>query len=234
MTKRLLPVLILAAASSPALADEVSSGTSATPAAGTAGTAGSDSTVATIEPNPPPAIEPALAPATTPAPVGVIDTAPTGEPVLPKGMREMGISGGLMMSGKFRQLSIAPQIGWFFSDNMSLSAVVSLTNVEANEKSATTYAVIAEPAYHVAIGGTGGTAFGFLGMGIGAAYIDTIGLGLAVVPRLGVKIRIGEQGFLVPSLQYSYITRDQMTENDIDTSSLTSAMMLNLGYTRMW
>jgi hypothetical protein len=163
--------------------------------------------------------------------VGVVDTAPTGPLVLPKGVREMGISGGLMMSGKFRQLSIAPQIGWFFSDNMSLSAVVSLTNVEANEQSATTYAVIAEPAYHVPIGGM---AFGFLGMGIGAAYIDTIGLGLAVVPRLGVKIRISEKGFLVPSLQYSYITRDQMTENDLDTSSLTSAMMLNLGYNRMW
>ena len=232
MTKRLLPVLILAAAAGPALADELATGSTAeTPASGTAAPAGSDNTVAIIEPNGPPAVEPAMAPAITPAPVGVIDTAPNGELVLPKGTREMGISGGLMMSGKFRQLSIAPQIGWFFSDNMSLSAVISLTNVEANEKSATTYAAIAEPAYHVPIGGT---AFGFLGMGIGAAYIDTIGLGLAVVPRLGVKIKIGEKGFLVPSLQYSYITRKQMTENDIDTSSLTSAMMMNLGYNRMW
>ena len=231
MTKRLLPVLILAAAGGPALADDVASGTSETPAAGTAKPAGSDNTVATIEPSPPPAMEPALVPATTPAPVGVFDQTPASVPVLSKGLREMGISGGLMMSGKFRQLSIAPQVGWFFSDNMSLSAVVSLTNVEANEQSATTYAVIAEPAYHVPIGNL---AFGFLGMGIGAAYIDTIGLGLAVVPRLGVKIRITENAFLVPSLQYSYITRDQMTENDIGTSSLTSAMMLNLGYNRNW
>jgi len=211
------------AASGPALADE--------PVTQAAAPAGSDSAVATIEPNPPPAIEPVLAPATTPAPVGVVAETPTGQLVLAKGTREMGISGGLMMSGKFRQLSIAPQIGWFFSDNMSLSAVVSLTNVEANEQSATTYAVIAEPAYHVPVGGT---ALGFLGMGVGAAYIDTIGLGLAVVPRLGVKIRIGEKGFLVPSLQYSYITREQMTANDLDTSSLTSAMMLNLGYNATW
>ena len=136
-----------------------------------------------------------------------------------------------MMSAKFRTLSISPQIGWFFSDNMSLAAVFSLTNVEADEQSATTYAAIAEPAYHVPIGAT---AFGFLGMGVGGAYIDTIGLGLAIVPRLGVKIRIGEKGFLVPSLQYSYISRSQMTENDVGTSSLTSAMMMNLGYNATW
>lgn len=221
MTKRLLPSLILAAAAAgPAFADDV-----------VATDAGSDNKVATIEPNPPPAIEPAVAPAPTPAPIGVVDQNPMGEPVLAKGLREVGVSGGLMMSAKFRTLSIAPQIGWFFSDNMSLAAIFSLTNVEADEQSATTYAAIAEPAYHVPIGGT---AFGFLGMGVGAAYIDTIGLGLAIVPRLGVKIRIGEKGFLVPSLQYSYISRKQMTENDVGTTSLTSAMMMNVGYNQTW
>ncbi len=218
MTKRLLALLILATAT-PAFADE-DVGTDA----------GSDNKVATIEPPPPPAIEPAPAPAPTPAPVGV-DQSYTGEPVLAKGTKELGVSGGIMMSAKFRTLQIAPQIGWFFSDNMSLAAIFSLTNVEADEQSATTYAAIAEPAYHVAIGGT---AFGFLGMGVGAAYIDTIGLGLAIVPRLGVKIRIGEKGYLVPSLQYSYISRKQMTENDVGTSSLTSAMMMNLGYNQTW
>lgn len=218
MTKRLLPVLILAAAS-PAFADDAATD------------AGSDDKVATIEPNLPPPVEPAIAPATTPAPVGVVDQNPAGEPVFAKGMREVGASAGLMMSAKFRTLSIAPQIGWFFSDNMELSAVFSLTNVEADEQSATTYAAIAEPAYHVPIGGS---AFGFLGMGVGAAYIDTIGLGLAIVPRLGAKIRIGEKGVLVPSLQYSYISRSQMSETEVGTSSLTSAMMMNIGYSAIW
>ncbi|MBL9014839.1 MAG: hypothetical protein JNL83_11720 [Myxococcales bacterium] len=233
MTKRLLPALILAAASAPALADDVATGTAETPATDTATVAGSDTAVATIEPSRPAPMEPAIAPATTSVPpAGILDqNAATGEPVLGKGLREVGVSGGLMMSAKFRTLSIAPQIGWFFSDNMSLSAVVSLTNVEANEQSATTYAVLAEPAYHVPVGGS---AFGFLGMGVGAAYIDTIGLGLAIQPRLGVKIRIGERGFLVPALQYSYISRSQMTENDIGTSSLTSAMMMSLGYNSLW
>jgi hypothetical protein len=82
--------------------------------------------------------------------------------------------------------------------------------------------------------------FGFVGMGIGAAYQHDLGAGMAVAPRIGMDFLVGRSGVLRPSLSYEYTTHDTMAAVGPDgTTSVTlvaisSAMRFNLGYSSMW
>ncbi len=39
---------------------------------------------------------------------------------------------------------------------------------------------------------------------------------------------------MTPSLQYMYVSHQQMTTDDVTTDALTNAMSVNVGYTAMW
>jgi len=147
------------------------------------------------------------------------------------GVLELGGSAGLQMSSNFRNISVAPQIGWFVADNLELSAIFSVSNIKAGTEDATMWSAVAEPSYHIPFNRT---MFGFLGMGVGAAYEQRLGAGLAVAPRIGANFLVGRSGVLTPSLQYQYISHNQMSEDDVTTVALTSALSVNVGYTAMW
>lgn len=147
------------------------------------------------------------------------------------GVLELGGSAGLMLSSNFRNITVAPQIGWFVADNLELSAILSVSNIKTEGQDATMWSAVAEPSYHIPFNRT---VFGFLGMGVGAAYEQKLGAGLAVAPRIGANFLVGRSGILTPSLQYQYITHNQMSEDDVTTVALTSALQVNVGYTAMW
>lgn len=147
------------------------------------------------------------------------------------GVLELGGSAGLMLSSDFRNITVSPSIGWFVADNLELSAILSMSNIKAGDTDGTMWSAVAEPSYHIPFNRT---VFGFLGMGVGAAYEQRLGAGLAVAPRIGANFLVGRSGVLTPSLQYQYITHNQMTEDDVTVVALTNALQVNVGYTAMW
>ena len=197
-----------------------------------------DAPVATVEPQLPPPLwpvnpepDPAPAPASAPS---VVQQAGIGSDVGygRKGVLELGGSAGMMLSSQFRNINVAPSIGWFVADNFELSAIVAVSNIKAGGVSATTWSALLEPSYHLPFNRT---MFGFLGMGVGGAYESHLGAGVAVAPRIGANFLVGRSGVLTPSLQYQYITHGKMdTSDDVTTVALTNAMSVNVGYTAMW
>ena len=153
------------------------------------------------------------------------------------GVLELGGSAGLTLAGDIRALNFSPSVGWFLIDNFELSAIADVTNLKAGKESATLWSAMLEPSFHIPFNRS---TFGFLGMGIGAAYQRDLGAGLAVAPRIGMDFLIGRSGVLRPSLSYEYTTHDTMAAIGSDgTTSVTlvaisSAMRFNLGYSAMW
>jgi len=154
------------------------------------------------------------------------------------GVLELGGSAGLTMAQDVRALNFSPSIGWFLIDNFELSAILDVTNLKAgNENSATLFSALVEPSFHIPFNRS---LFGFVGMGIGAAYQDKLGAGMAVAPRVGMDFLVGRSGVLRPSLSYEYTTHDSMAAVGSDgTTSVTlvaisSALRFNIGYSTMW
>ena len=133
-------------------------------------------------------------------------------------------------------MNLSPSIGWFVADNLELSAILGVSNVKANDEEATVWTALVEPSYHLPFNRT---TFGFMGMGIGAAYEHQLGTGLAVAPRIGANILVGRSGVLTPALSYEYTTHDVNTVQagdmrDVTLVSVSSALRINVGYTAMW
>jgi hypothetical protein len=171
-------------------------------------------------------------------PGGVVEQAGVGGNVGygRAGVLELGGSAGLMIAPDFRNINVAPSIGWFVADNLELSAILSVSNIKAGDESATVVSGLIEPSYHIPFNRT---TFGFLGMGIGAAYINDLGGGLAVAPRIGANFLVGRSGVLTPSLSYEYTTHnvestDTGDMQDITVVAVSSALRVNIGYTAMW
>jgi hypothetical protein len=196
-----------------------------------------DAPVATVEPQLPPPLwpvnpEPETTTVVPSEPSIVEQTGVSGEVTYArKGVLEVGGSTGMMLSSQFRNVTVAPSFGWFVADSFELSAILAVSNIKAGAASATTFSALVEPSYHVPFNRT---MFGFVGMGLGAAYESDMGTGLAVAPRIGANFLVGSSGVLTPSLQYMYVTHEQMTSDDVSTAALTNAMSVNVGYTAMW
>jgi hypothetical protein len=155
-----------------------------------------------------------------------------------EGMIEVGVSAGLTMAQDIRVVNLQPQVAWFIRDQIQLAGIVGLGNLKAGEgSSATIWTLLIEPSLHLPIGPS---LFGFVAMGVGAAYVDELGAGIAVAPRIGLDVLVGERGILRPSLQYAYTTQDAMAAvNDDGTTSVTlvaisSTLRFNLGYSMIW
>ena len=150
------------------------------------------------------------------------------------GVLELGGSAGFTFASDYRNLNIAPSVGWFVADNLELSAILSISNIKAGDSSSTLWSAIIEPSYHVPFNRS---MFGFLGMGIGASHVSSLGTGFAIAPRLGMNFMIGRSGVLTPSLSYQYTTINTDMNNstgDVTVVALTSALQINMGYTAMW
>jgi hypothetical protein len=153
------------------------------------------------------------------------------------GVLELGGYMGLNAAQKVRDLNFSPQVGWFLVDNLELSAIASVANLKSGMDETTMWSFLLEPSLHLPFNRE---VFGFLGMGVGAAYISNLGSGLAVAPRIGANLLIGRSGILSPSLTYEYTTHntDTMTNangtQDVTLVAISSALRINVGYTVMW
>ncbi|HUS26989.1 MAG TPA: hypothetical protein VMZ53_00715 [Kofleriaceae bacterium] len=153
------------------------------------------------------------------------------------GVLELGGSAGLTMAQDVRALNFSPSVGWFLIDNFEISAILDVTNLKAGGESATLFSALVEPSFHLPINRS---MFGFVGMGIGAAYQHDLGSGMAVAPRVGMDFLVGRSGILRPSLAYEYTTHDSMAAIGPDGSAnvtlvaISSALRFNIGYSSMW
>jgi hypothetical protein len=182
---------------------------------------------------------PVASPDMTLPPGGVVEQAGVGGTVGygRAGVLELGGAAGLMIAPDFRDINFSPSIGWFVADNLELSAILGISNIKADEEEATVFSALVEPSYHLPFNRT---MFGFLGMGIGAAYVDDLGGGLAVAPRIGANFLVGRSGVLTPSLSYMYTTHEiddagtDMQGRDVALLAVSSSLRINIGYTAMW
>jgi hypothetical protein len=152
------------------------------------------------------------------------------------GVLELGGSAGLVLASEFRNVNVSPSIGWFVTDNLQLSAIFGISNIKAEDEDATVLSAVVEPSYHLPFNRT---MFGFMGIGLGGAYISDLGGGFAVAPRIGANFMVGRSGILTPSLSYEYTTHsvddagDEMGK-DLALVAVSSALRVNVGYTVMW
>ena len=153
------------------------------------------------------------------------------------GVLELGGFFGLNAAQNVRDLNFSPQVGWFMVDNLELSLIGAVSNIKSGMDSTTMWSALVEPSLHLPFNRE---VFGFVGMGVGAAYISNLGSGLAVAPRLGMNLMIGRSGILSPSLTYEYTTHNteaMLNSNgtqDVTLVAISSALRVNVGYTVMW
>ena len=149
------------------------------------------------------------------------------------GVLELGGSAGFAFASDYRSLNLSPSIGWFIADNLELSAILGIENIKNNGTSSTLWSALIEPSYHMPFNRT---LFGFIGMGVGAAHVSSLGTGFAVAPRSGMNLMVGRSSVLTPSLSYQYTTIESGMSADpnVTVVALTSAVKFNVGYTAMW
>jgi hypothetical protein len=155
------------------------------------------------------------------------------------GVLELGGSAGLTMAQDIHVLNFSPSIGWFLVDNFELSGILDVANMKAGEgTSATIWSALVEPSFHIPFNRS---LFGFVGMGVGAAYVSQLGTGMAVAPRIGMDFLVGRSGILRPSLSYQYTTHDAMADGstvngtaDVTLVAISSALRFNIGSSSMW
>lgn len=171
-------------------------------------------------------------------PGGIVRQAGVGGPVgyARAGVLELGGSAGFAFASDYRNVNVSPTIGWFLVDNLELSAILSISNIETGDQSATLWSALVEPSYHVPFNRS---VFGFLGFGVGAAYVSGPGAGFAIAPRVGANLMVGRSGVLTPSIAYEYATvstddESNGTTEDVTLVALTSTLRFNVGYTAMW
>jgi hypothetical protein len=153
------------------------------------------------------------------------------------GVLELGGAAGLTMAQDIRAVNFSPSIGWFLVDNFELSGILDVTNLKAGSEQATLWSALIEPSFHLPFNRT---MFGFLGMGVGAAYTPDLGTGMAVAPRIGMDFLVGRSGILRPSLSYQYTTHDAMGSvgpdgtTNVTLVAISSSLRFNIGYSTMW
>jgi hypothetical protein len=182
------------------------------------------------DPIPPPA-------SVTPVHGAVVRQAGVGGPVAygRAGVLELGGSASFSTASDYTELSIAPSIGWFVANNFELTGILRFNylNVETEEGggSATSWAILAEPSYHIPFSST---LFGFVGVGAGVAHQNDE-FGFAVAPRLGINFLVGRSGVLTPAIFANYSTTEAVTTNTGQTLvGVTASFGMQVGYTVMW
>lgn len=148
------------------------------------------------------------------------------------GVVELGGSAGFTIADNYRNVSIAPSIGWFLADNLELSGILSLSYVKAGDPgmSATIFSALIEPSYHLPFNRS---TFGFLGLGLGLSAGTDVSTGLAIAPRVGANFLVGRSGVLTPYLSYQY-SSSSSSSGDATVVAVSTQTRLNLGYTVMW
>lgn len=166
------------------------------------------------------------------------------------GVLELGGSLGFTAAEDFAQFNATPSIGWFFADNIQLSALLGITyssmtttvntgaGTEDIESSSTLLSFVIEPSYHLPFSDT---VFGFLGVGAGFGMVsnsvgeaDSDDTGFLISPRLGMNFMVGRSGVLSPYLHVDYTTGEILQVPGGNAVAVNVAYGGNIGYTVMW
>jgi hypothetical protein len=147
------------------------------------------------------------------------------------GVLELGGSAGFQASDGFTSMNFSPSIGWFFADNLQISAIIGLNYAKASgQDSQTFFKAVLEPSYHIPFTEV---VYGFLGLGVGTAYSGKE-FGFNLAPRLGANFLIGRSGILTPAVVVDYSTVNVVNTSQGTLLGVTTAYGLNIGYTVMW
>lgn len=149
-----------------------------------------------------------------------------------KWSREAGVSAGLMVAPGLFAATISPQFGWFIADHVEVSAIVSLTRLEAGMDSSTVATAILEPSYHYKIDPK--TQM-FAGMGFGYAYLSDQGHGATYAVRGGMQFLVGRRGLFAPTISYEFRTQEEkLSSHSLAYLASHNALRLNFGYTSIF
>jgi hypothetical protein len=193
------------------------------------------------EPAPPP-------PAPTVAMGGVTEQAGIGgtQAYARAGVLELGGFANFTFADSFTQIGFAPTVGWFFVDNLEISAIININYVnqdvtietpsgtESENVDSTVMLLLAEPSIHIPFQES---LYGFLGVGFGLAHQggdDGAGTGFAIAPRLGVNVLVGRSGIFTPALTGVYQTTEAVQTPSGTVVGVSSSFGIQAGYTVMW
>jgi len=185
----------------------------------------------------PPVASPAIPPGGVVSQAGVGGSTGYGR----AGVLELGGSAGFRVGSGFSEVSVSPSIGWFLADNLELTSLFDITHVDTGVDSGSIVSALVEPSYHLPFNRS---VFGFLGVGLGGAWVQELGAGFAMAPRIGANLMVGRSGILSPSVSWQYTTHDINTNGNVTDPSdeqpdtvvlaVSSALRMNIGYTVMW
>jgi len=151
------------------------------------------------------------------------------------GVLELGGSFGFTGASNYTSLSINPTLGWFFIDNVELSAIVGVNYSKISDTSRTVVRVLLEPSFHMPLSQT---AWAFLGVGAGVASVPNPSgnstTGFALSPRLGANILVGRSGLFSPALFVDYTSGGSVSTPQGTVIAVNTAYGVQAGYTVMW
>lgn len=158
---------------------------------------------------------------------GIGGTQAYGRP----GVMELGGSFGLNAASDYRALSLTPSIGWFFVDNVEVSALLSVNSIKTGGETTTLLSALIEPSLHLPLNNA---LFLFGGVGFGMQHAEGPGTGFAVAPRIGLNMMVGRSGVFTPALNFNYSTTDAVQTSQGTLLAVSMSYGLNAGYTVMW
>jgi hypothetical protein len=186
------------------------------------------------------------APSPTVAATGITEQAGIGgtQAYARAGVLELGGFANLTSAKDYFSLGFNPTIGYFFMDNIEISAIIGVShssqtvraNGESTKASQTLIMALAEPSFHIPFTQT---VYGFLGVGFGVSSQSgnpgpDAGAGFAIAPRLGVNVMVGRSGIFTPALQGLYQTTEAVSTPQGAVVAVKSSFGLQAGYTVMW
>ena len=147
------------------------------------------------------------------------------------GVLELGGSANFVGANDFTQVSINPSIGWFFMDDVEISAILGLSHLSAQGIDATFFNALIEPSLHIPFSDS---IFGMVGVGAGLSFVDGPGFGFALAPRLGMNVLVGRSGLLTPQIFAQYSTTEALQTPQGTLLAVSFSYGAGLGYTVMW
>ncbi len=146
------------------------------------------------------------------------------------GVVELGGSAAFTNASGLTAIALSPSFGWFFQDNLELSAILGVNFSKVGAASSTFMTAVLEPSYHIPFSQT---VFAFAGVGVGLGYTSGSGAGLAVSPRVGANFLLGRSGILTPAAFFNYSTVDITGNAQTASVQINAAYGLQIGYTVM-
>jgi hypothetical protein len=148
------------------------------------------------------------------------------------GVLELGGNLSFNSAADNLQLSVTPHVGHFVTDNLELSILGTIAYNKINDAHKTNVTVVVEPSVHLPIVDQ---VFVFAGTGVGVAYNQGLGTGVAVAPRIGFNFMVGRSGILTPAFNVNWSSNSAVeTQDGQRLVAVHTQLGASLGYSVMW